>query len=219
MVQLEVIVTTLAEARAAVAGGALSLEIIEDLSVGGLTPPLEVVRAIRDAVTVDLNVMLRPHARSFVYTPQDIEVIHQQAQAIARIGVTSVVFGALTPDGDADLALTRQVAAAAATGLTFHRALDETRAPAAALDSLQGIATRILCSGGAANIWDGRTTMRQWVRTFPQFTFACAGGVTLENLPELVRVTQAQQIHVGTAARTNGTVDREKVRALVAALT
>jgi copper homeostasis protein len=217
MYRLEVIATTLEEALEAQAGGALSIEVIEDLSVGGITPSMNIVRAIRDAVTIDMNVMVRPHARSFVYSAQDVELIAAQAQELARIGVPTVVFGALLRNGEVDLALTRQVMDIAKR-ITFHRALDETVNPTASLESLKGIATRILCSGGAPNIWDGRAQMGIWVNQFPEFTFACAGGVTFENLSELVRVTQAQEYHVGSAARTNGIVDREKVRALVAAI-
>jgi copper homeostasis protein len=216
---LEVIATTLEDALAAIAGGARSVELIEDLSVGGLTPALPFVRAVRDAVTVDLHMMLRPHARSFVYSTQDVDAILQAAEAAAEIGVTSIVFGALTPDNEVDLALVKQVKASArGLRLTFHRALDETRNPTAALESLRGVATRILCSGGAPNIWDGRAAMAQWVGQFTAFKFACAGGVTLENLGDLVRITQAQEYHVGSAARTNGIVDQEKVCVLAGAL-
>jgi copper homeostasis protein len=219
MYHLEVIATTLDDALAAVAGGAHSLELIEDLSVGGLTPALSFVRAVRDAVTVDLHMMLRPHAHSFVYSAQDADAILQAAEAAAQIGVTTIVFGALTPENEVNLPLVRQVKASArGLGLTFHRALDETRDPTAALDSLRGTATRILCSGGARSIWEGRAMLAQWVGQFPEFSFACAGGVTLENLPELVRITQAQEYHVGSAARMHGVVNQEKVQALAAML-
>jgi copper homeostasis protein len=217
MYRLEVIATTLQEAIDAQAGGASSVEIIEDLSVGGITPPLDIVRAIRDAVTIDMNVMVRPHARTFVYSAQDIELIFKQTEAWAQIGVSSVVFGALAPNGEIDFALTAQVASIAKR-ITFHRALDETKDPTQSLEYLKNVATRILCSGGAPNIWLGRAQMGQWVKQFPEFTFACAGGVTLENLPELVRITQAQEYHVGSAARTKGVVDREKVRIIAETL-
>lgn len=216
MYRLEVIATTLDEAITAQAGGADSIELCVDLAVGGLTPPLDLARAVRDAVSIDLNLMLRPHARSFYYSPHDIDLILRHAEFAAQIGVTSLVFGALTSNNEVDVALTRQVKAAArGLKLTFHRALDEAVDPARGIEALAGTVERLLCSGGAANIWDGRVRMGAWVRRYGStFSFACAGGVTLANLPELIRVTTAPEYHVGGAARSAGTVDLLKVLAL-----
>lgn len=216
MYRLEVIATNLAEAVAAQTGGAHSVEVCVNLAVGGLTPPLEVVRAIRDAVTIDINLMVRPHAESFYYSPHDIDLILQQAEAAARIGVTSIVFGALTSNREVDVALVQQVKTAAGElRLTFHRALDETVDPMQGIFALRGLTERLLCSGGAPDIWQGREQMGRWMRQFGnQFTFACAGGVTLANLPELVHITGAQEYHVGSAARVNGVVKVANVRAL-----
>ncbi len=216
MYRLEVIATNLTEALSAQTGGAHSVEVCVDLAVGGLTPPLDRVRAIRDALTIDLNMMVRPHAKSFYYSPHDIDLILQQAEMGAQIGVTSLVFGALTSNNEVDLPLVQQVkAAAGGLRLTFHRALDEAVDPTQAIRSLWGSAERLLCSGGAPDIWQGRMQMGEWVREFgTELTFACAGGVTHANLPELVRSTRAQEYHVGSAARTHGVVDQAQVRAL-----
>lgn len=217
MYRLEVIATTLAEALAAQAGGAHSLEICVDLALGGLTPPLELARAVRDAVQIDINLMIRPHAASFYYSPHDIDVILKDAEAAARIGVTSLVFGALTSNAEVDVPLVSAVkAAAGGLALTFHRALDDAADTTAGIVALAGLADRLLCSGGARDVWHGRDQMGAWVRDFgTTFRFACAGGVTYDNLPELVRVTRAHEYHVGGAARTHGVVDVAKVRALV----
>ena len=216
MYRLEVIATNLAEAVAAQTGGAHSVEVCVDLAVGGLTPPLDVARAIRDAVTIDINLMVRPHAESFYYSPHDIDLILQQAEAAASIGVTSIVFGALTSNREVDAALVQQVkTSAGGLRLTFHRALDEAVDPTQGILALRSQAERLLCSGGAPDIWQGREQMGRWVRQFgDQFTFACAGGVTLANLPELVRITGAPEYHVGSAARAQGVVQVENVRAL-----
>ncbi len=215
MYRLEVIATTLHDAIEAQAGGASSLEIIENLSVGGLTPRLNLVRAIRDTVNIDMHVMVRPHAAGFVYSPQEAETILRQTEEMTSIGVTSVVFGALTREGEVNLRLVQQVSRIAGR-LTFHRALDETNDPETALLALRGTAERVLCSGGAYAIWDGRQTMSNWVQAYSgNFSFVCAGGITLENLPRLAQITQAQEYHVGSAARMNGVVDRERVSRLV----
>src|SRR3712207_462978 len=75
MYRLEVIASNVTEALEAQAGGAHSIELCVDLTVGGLTPPLDVARAVRDAVSIDVNMMIRPHAESFYYSPHDIDLI------------------------------------------------------------------------------------------------------------------------------------------------
>jgi copper homeostasis protein len=213
---LEIIAETLEDARNAAQGGADSLELITHLEVGGLTPSLEVVQKVRDAVMCRVYVMLRPHAHSFVYHHQDRDHILATLEAVKAIGVTGVVFGALTPENDLDLPLITQVAHAKGTlELTIHRALDHTRQPDMALQSLVGVAERILCSGGASNIVAGQHTMARWVRDYgTQFSFGCAGGVTMENIAHLAHATRAHEMHSGSAARLNRVVSVERVRML-----
>jgi copper homeostasis protein len=69
---LEIIVKDAADAVAAQQGGADHLEVVRDLHLGGLTPELEALKAIRAAVSISLNVMVRPHARDFVYSPDEV---------------------------------------------------------------------------------------------------------------------------------------------------
>jgi copper homeostasis protein len=215
MPSLEVIAMTLADARQAQAGGADSLELVSRLDVGGLTPDLVWVQAVRDAVACRLYVMVRPHASSFVYDAQDRAHIFATLQAARRIGVTGVVFGALNPDATLDTALMQEVAQAAGDlVVTMHRALDHTPVPAQALATLAGTVQRVLCSGGAADIWQGREQMRAWVQAYPRLSFVCAGGVTLANIATLAAVTGAQEMHVGGAARENGHVTAAATRRL-----
>ena len=56
---VEVIACSVSDAIEAQRGGAGRLEIIRDLQRGGLTPPLELVRDILEAVTIPVRVMLR----------------------------------------------------------------------------------------------------------------------------------------------------------------
>src|SRR5258708_37239832 len=109
MFRLEIIALTLEDALAAQAGGATSVEIVADRAVGGLTPSVTVVRAIRDAVTIDLNVMVRPHARSFCYDDSERDMILADTASLVRAGATTIVFGALKGRGKIDLEMMQQV--------------------------------------------------------------------------------------------------------------
>src|SRR4051794_31115495 len=56
---LEVITCSVEDAREAERGGAGRLEIVRDLHEGGLTPPIQLVREILNAVSIPIRVMIR----------------------------------------------------------------------------------------------------------------------------------------------------------------
>src|SRR6185436_504819 len=99
---------------------------------------------------------------------------------------------------------------------TLHRAIDASHDAITALSALRGVVNRVLTSGTADSVWDGRDTIKAWLGQYgADFTIACGGGIRAEHLPELVRYLGAPEYHVGTAARKNGVVDSATVRQLV----
>jgi copper homeostasis protein len=217
MPNLEIIASTLEDALAAVEGGADSLELCIALEQDGLTPPLATVKAIRDAVDIPLNVLLRPHAKSFVYTEAEIEAMFEELQSLKAIGIHTIVFGAQTSEGKINIPLVESFAKAAP--LTLHRAIDTCTNPEEALDSLKTVLRRLLSSGTANSAWEGRFQLKAWHEAYGNsFTLAIASKVNLETIAALVKEIGAPEYHVGNAARSNGKVDIEKVRALKTAL-
>lgn len=214
MLQVEIAITTLEDALQAQSGGADSIEISYDLSVGGLTPSLDLVRRIRDVLSIQVHTIVRPHARDFIYTPAEIDTILADTSALAQTGIDGIVFGAHQPDRRLDIDLIKQVAAAASPlPVTLHRALDECLEPEAGLEALRGIVPRVLTSGPAATAWEGREGLKRWVETVGNdFHFVAAGSLRLEFLEEYAAFVRAPAYHFGSAARTNGIVDSEKVR-------
>jgi copper homeostasis protein len=221
MTKLEIAAVTLEDATAAQDGGADSIEISHDLNVGGLTPPFDLVRRVRDAVDIGVYVMVRPHARDFVYTEREIDVILDDAARLSQTGISGVVFGAVTPENRLDLVLIGRVAQAAVPlPVTVHRALDLSAEPEQSLAGLTGLVPRVLTAGPAPTAWEGRHPLAQWVRQFGgQLEFVVSGGLTLEQMPEMLALVGAHTYHFGSAARTGGMVDVTKVRSLKASLT
>ncbi|MBZ0288777.1 MAG: hypothetical protein K8I30_14260 [Anaerolineae bacterium] len=220
MPKLEIAVTSLEEAANAQAGGADSIEISYDLSVGGLTPDLDLVRAVCAAVPIDVHVIVRPHARDFCYTPDEIDLILEQTRMLASIPIRGIVFGALDANRRVDIPLMhRVVKAAAPLPITLHRALDESANPEEALQALSGVIPRVLTSGPAPTAWEGRKSLQRWVQDFgAHIEFVAAGSLTAAQLAEYAAYVQAYGYHLGSAARTNGVVDVDQVRRLRAIL-
>ncbi len=102
-VLLEVIATTVADARLAARAGADRLELITAMGEGGLTPSLGLIEAVVAAVDIPVNVIVRPHSRSFVYVADDYAVmLRVTCGAVAAAAAHGVVIGMLKPDGEID---------------------------------------------------------------------------------------------------------------------
>jgi copper homeostasis protein len=95
-VLLEVIATTVADAMAAARGGADRLELITAMGEGGLTPSIGMIEAVVAAVSIPVNVIVRPHSQSFVYYTDEFGVIIRDVRAAQLGGANAVVFGMLT---------------------------------------------------------------------------------------------------------------------------
>lgn len=223
MTQLEIAALTLEDASAARAGGAHSIEVSRDLSVGGLTPDFDLVRAITATLRAPdfaVNVMIRPHARDFIYTESEIVAILAAARGMIAFGVDGIVFGAQTAAGALDTALIARVASEIApTPLTLHRALDTCTDPEGALAALNGVVPRVLSAGNAPTAWEGRADLGRWVARFGgHMRFVASGAIRLEQARALIDQTGAHELHIGGASQTAGHVDAAKVRALLAAI-
>lgn len=220
MTRLEVIATSLADATAAAEGGADSVEVCVDLPADGLTPPLAMVQAIRDAVSIDMNVMIRPHNAGFVYDAAAVDTMLASVAQFKPLGVQTLVFGAHRADGTLDIELIRRIVEAAdPVPLTVHRAFEWSSNPDESLPLLVGLVQRILTSGPAPSAPEGIAGLRRWVEQFgDHFRFAAAGGIRLTNIRAIADATGVHECHVGSAARTDDQVDTAKVRALRAAL-
>lgn len=207
-ITLEVIALSAEDAVAAEAGGADRLEVIADYAVGGITPDPRTLEAIRRAVSLPLYVIVRPRGGGFVYTEAEVAEMVEGARIARELGANGIVTGALTPDGQVDLEVTRRVLAAAGLPATFHRALDaaaQTEAAYQQVASLPGV-ERVLTSGGAPSVAQGAETLRRLVAlsAAPGAPVVMAGaGITLENVADIIGRTGVRAVHVGMAAREN----------------
>jgi copper homeostasis protein len=117
---LEVIACSVSDAIEAHKGGASRLEVVRDLERGGLTPSLGLVRAIKNAVTLPLRVMLRESIGYQTNGENEIETLCDAADQFAKLGVDGVVIGFLKGNR-VDIELTQRVLdCAPELRATFH---------------------------------------------------------------------------------------------------
>lgn len=172
-ITLEVIAVNADDARAAQAGGAGRIELVADLAVGGVTPDVNVIRAVKQAVSIPVYVMIRPRGGGFVYDDREVATMVEQARMAVQAGADGLVLGALresapdrlvprVPPEDAleiDLEAVIRIVGAAQVPVAFHRAFDELEPEGMqrALEQLSMITfvERVLTSGGASNVEEG----------------------------------------------------------------
>ncbi len=200
---LEVIVQSVADARAAALAGADRLEVVRRIEDGGLTPPIALVREIAAEVSLPLRVMVRENA-GYTTSPVELLALQRAAAALAEQQVDGLVVG-FAAAGEIELEpVSRVMAAAPGIKVTFHRAFDELCDPLSAIDAVAGVPgiDRILTSGG-----EGPSTIRcQRLRAYQEragalLTIIAGGGIDAAMLASLVQAGVVREVHVGRAAR------------------
>jgi copper homeostasis protein len=203
---LEVIVQSVADARAATDGGADRLEVVRAIREGGLTPPLALVHAIAAETSLPLRVMVRENA-GYAMDARELPALRRAAAEFFAAGVDGIVIGfarAAEPSLD-DLASVLD--AAPGVRATFHRAFDALRDPLRAIDTLAGVAQvdRILTSGGEGAPGRRADRLREYsARAGARLTIIAGSGVDDEAIVEFRRGGWVREVHAGRAAREGG---------------
>ncbi|MBB5416930.1 copper homeostasis protein CutC [Paraburkholderia atlantica] len=208
-VLLEVIATTVADARAAAHAGADRLELVTAMGEGGLTPSVGLIEAVVAAVGIPVNVIVRPHSRSFVYDADDYAVILRDIRAVKAAGANGIVIGMLDAERAIDReGLARACEAADGLAITFHRAFDEARDLREALDVLLGFGavTNVLTSGGKPSVLQAQAVVSELVRQADgsPCTVLAGAGLTVDAVADFVSKTHVEAVHFGSGVRVNG---------------
>ncbi len=195
---IEVCLDSAESAKAAEGGGAGRVELCADLVEGGTTPSAGMIATTRRQIEIGLQVMIRPRGGDFCYSALEVECMLRDVELARELGADGVVVGALTPDGTVDRPLTaRLVAAAAPLPVTFHRAFDMTREPAAALEALIELGIeRLLTSGQESSALEGLELIAELIEQAGERIVVMPGcGITPRNL-DRVLATGAREVHV-----------------------
>lgn len=222
---LEVIVTSVADALEAQAGGADRLELVTALEQGGLTPSLETVAAVMGAVKLPVRVMLRERASMSLENAGELVRLQEKARQFTQLSVDGLVVGFLRDGVVDEVAMSAVAAAAPGTPITFHRAFDHASRPSDALRILKTLpqVDRVLTHGSSGSFAHRLSAISDLRKAAaPELTVIFAAGLRASDLLNHPETTDGVEIHVGRAARvpqdTAGAVSRERVAALKAVL-
>lgn len=218
---IEVIATTPDEAKVIEACGADRIELVTGLSEGGLTPSYGTIEETVKSVKIPVNVIIRPHSKSFSYTGEEIEVMKKDIKVARDLGAKGVVLGALKGGKVDEKALEDLLENCEGLTVTFHRAIDEAEDILEALDTISKYEkiTDVLTSGGRKNISENAKVIQEMVKRAKNIRVMVGGGLTFENIREIIAVTGAKAYHFGRAVRREnspfGEIDKEKLAKMI----
>ncbi len=194
---LEICVESLVGAKVAQVGGADRIEVCSSLALGGLTPSIGLVEQCIMLGNPGVMMMIRPHARNFVYDSSDQSIMLNDVLQAKRLGVQGVVFGALDKDCQLDTeACRRLIDAARPLEVTFHRAFDLVREPMQAIEELIDLGfDRVLTSGQAETAVGGVAMLKSLVQVAAgRISIIVAGNVRADNIQQL-KAIGAHEFH------------------------
>jgi copper homeostasis protein len=203
---IETIADSLEDAKIAQTAGADRIELVTGLMEGGLTPSYGLIRSVCSELTIPVNVMIRPHSRSFCYTEEDLNIMLEDIEICRNLGAAGVVFGVLTQENKIDEdKVIKLIQASKGLDITFHRAFDEVDHLVTALGVLQKYPeiSRILTSGSKEKATEAIEELGKLTdlsaRTGP--SIMAGSGLTPQNLQAFLEKVNVREVHFGSGIR------------------
>lgn len=200
MITLEICASSITSALAAQEGGAIRIELCDNLYDGGTTPSPGQILTARKLLKIKLYVLIRPRGSDFLYNDIEFETMLADVKYCIEAGCDGIVTGILKADGSIDkkrcLQLV-QLAKQAGLGATFHRAFDMCADQFTAMEDIIEVGfERILTSGGKSTAIEGSRTISELVKKANgRISIMAGSGITEINVTDLIMFTGINEIH------------------------
>ena len=174
------------------------IELCDNPGEGGTTPSYGVIEAVRQHVSMDVFVMIRPRGGDFHYSSYEFHCMKRDIDQCQKLSVDGVVLGILNADGTLDKKRCKElIDRARPLKVTCHRAFDMTRDPFEALeDCIELGFDRILTSGQQATASKGVDLISQLIQKAKGRIVIMPGtGVNEDTVVEIVQKSRANEIH------------------------
>jgi len=195
----EACVETAEQAMRAENQGADRIELCSRLDLGGISPPIALVREVLDSCDIPVRIMVRPRGGNFIFSRDEIADMLNYIATCKATGIQGFVTGALTSDNQLNIpVISRLVRHASPLPVTIHKAIDETTDLISGINWLKMIPgiTHVLTSGKAETAVRGAVLLREMIRLAAgDLIILVAGRVTAQNLEEVHQLIGASEYH------------------------
>jgi copper homeostasis protein len=213
--KLEIACFNLESAIIAQENGADRVELCANMKEGGTTPDFEISKAVRNVLSIDLNVMIRPRGGNFVYSDFEFAQMKTEIEHFKKLNVDGFVFGILKEDGSVNIQQNKElVVLANPFPCTFHRAFDEVNDVNQSLEYVIecGFKT-ILTSGQEKNVVEGIDVLARLVeRANNRIYIMPGGGLRSSNIVLLKERTNASFFHSSAITDSSETANGDEVK-------
>src|SRR6478735_4896369 len=198
MMKLEIVVYNIESALRAQEGGADRIELCDNPGEGGTTPSYGTIELVRQNVSMDVFVMIRPRGGDFCYSSYEFHSMKRDISQCQKLSVDGVVFGILNPNGTLDKKRCKElIEQARPLKVTCHRAFDMARDPFEALeDCIEVGFDRILTAGQQAQAVKGASLIGQLIKKASgRIAIMPGSGVNENTVEEILKKSGATEIH------------------------
>ncbi|MDB5202822.1 MAG: copper homeostasis protein CutC [Ferruginibacter sp.] len=195
---LEIIAFTIDSCKKIETAGAQRIELCDNPGEGGTTPSYGMIKAAREAASIELYPIIRPRGGDFLYSDEEFAIIKNDIRVCRELGCDGVVTGILETNGSIDKKRTAQlVQLAYPMGLTFHRAFDRVKDASQALEDLIDIGCeRVLTSGLYPTAEQGAAQLKALVEQAAGRIIIMPGsGIRATNIAAIATATGATEFH------------------------
>lgn len=200
MIKLEVCASSIESVLQAKEGGAYRVELCDNLSEGGTTPPLSWIEFSIEQADIQIFTLIRPRSGDFLYTDYEFNTMKKDIILCGEAGCHGVVLGILTREGQVDKKRCSELISLARSyqmSVTFHRAIDRAKDIFEAMEDVIDLGCdRILTSGGMSNTMMGKDVLKEMIiRAKDRIIIMPGAGINENNIAELVQYTGAKEFH------------------------
>lgn len=195
---IEIVVYNFESALRAQEGGADRIELCDNPAEGGTTPSYGTIELVRQNVSLDVYVMIRPRGGDFFYSSYEFHSMKRDISQCQKLSVDGVVFGILNTNGTIDVKRCKElIAQARPLKVTCHRAFDMTRDPFEALeDCIEAGFDRILTAGQRAVAIDGAELIGDLLnKASGRIAIMAGSGVNEDTVEDIISKSKTTEIH------------------------
>lgn len=200
MITLEICASSIESVLQAKKGGAHRVELCDNLSEGGTTPPLSWIELSVKQADIQIFTLIRPRPGDFLYSDYEFDTMKKDIIHCGEAGCDGVVIGILTEEGQVDKMRCSELISLARSykmSVTFHRAIDRAKDIFEAMEDVIHLGCdRILTSGGMPNAMMGKDILKKMViRAKDRIIIMPGAGINEDNIAQLAQYTGAKEFH------------------------